>query len=334
VFATGLTPEVWRGLRDDPRHPLVNKGIRGQYPPGSTFKMVTALAALDAGVVTPQTTVFCPGHMQLGEARFHCWKAYGHGRMALVDALAESCDVYFYEIARRVGVDAIAATARRFGLGEPVGIDLPGEQPGLVPTSAWKKQRFGVPWQRGETLVIGIGQGYMLTTPLQLALMTARLCNGGRAVRPWFVRGPEAHVADGRGLAPASIGVRPQHLAWVLQGMSEVVNGRRGTARQARLADPAVLLAGKTGTAQVRRITKSERLSGAHKRRDRPWHERDHALFVAYAPVAAPRFAVAVVVEHGESGAKTAAPIARDIMAKALDITPRPAGPDALAQAR
>lgn len=331
VFAAGLTPEVWKKLRDDPAHPLVNKCIRGQYPPGSTFKMMTALAALEAGVVTPRTEIFCSGVVQLGEAKFHCWKSTGHGRMSLIDGLAQSCDCYFYELARRVGVDGIAAMSKRFGLGAPVGVDLPGEQAGLVPTAAWKKQRFGVPWQKGETLVIGIGQGYMLTTPLQLALMTARLCNGGRAVKPWFVRGPTGHVAQGQGGAAPPVGVQAAHLRWVLQGMGEVVNGRRGTARQARLEDPSILLAGKTGTAQVRRITKSERLTGSHKRKDRPWADRDHALFVCFAPVDVPRFAVAVVVEHGESGAKTASPMARDIMAKTIEIDPRPARPGIVA---
>jgi penicillin-binding protein 2 len=324
VFTNGLTSEVWRSLRDDPRHPLVNKSIRGQYPPGSTFKMITALAALEAGVITHTTEVFCPGHLSLGNARFHCWRAGGHGRMALVPALAQSCDVYFYDVARRVGVDAIAAMAGRFGLGEPLGIDLPGEQGGLVPTSEWKKQRFGVPWQRGETVIVGIGQGYLTATPLQLAVMTARLCNGGKEVHPWFVEGDRAHVAEGRDAPAASLGLKEANLRWVLQGMHDVIHGGRGTARAAALPLEGVLMGGKTGTAQVRRITKAERASGAHKRKDRPWKDRDHALFVCFAPFEAPRYAVSVIVEHGESGSKTAGPIARDIMARALEIDRAP----------
>jgi penicillin-binding protein 2 len=282
--------------------------------------MITALAALEAGLVTPTTEVFCPGHMSLGNARFHCWRARGHGRMQLVQALAQSCDVYFYEIARRVGVDVIAAMAQRFGLGGQLGIDLPGEQSGTVPTTEWKKKRFGVSWQKGETLIVGIGQGFLTATPLQLAIMTARLCNGGRAVHPWFVQGEAAHVGEGQGEAPPEVGVSSANLHWVLQGMREVVHGSRGTARSAALPLEGVLMGGKTGTAQVRRITKADRASGAYKRKDRPWNERDHALFVCFAPFDAPRLAVSVVVEHGESGSATAGPIARDIMHKALEL--------------
>lgn len=321
-FTNGLRADIWKQLRDDPRHPLVNKCIRGQYPPGSTFKMVTALAALEGGVATHTSEVFCPGFMSLGNSRFHCWKEHGHGRVGLVQALEQSCDVYFYEMARRVGVDAIATTARRLGLGEALGVDLPGERPGLIPTRAWKQEALRQPWQKGETLVCGIGQGFVLATPLQLAVMTARLCNGGRAVRPWFARrdtGPDG----GNPRAPApSIGIKPEYLDWTLRGMHAVVHGGRGTARAAALPIAGVEMGGKTGTSQVRRISKAERAVGAHKRKDRPWEDKDHALFVCYAPYTEPRYAVVVVVEHGESGAKAAAPIARDIMTKALQLDP------------
>ena len=188
AFLGRLSHQQWKEWRDSPRTPLVNKCIRGQYPPGSTFKMIVGLAALEAGLVTPSYDVFCGGYTSLGNARFHCWKS--HGRVALHQAIAQSCDVYFYDLARRVGVDGIAAMANRFGLGDVLGLDLPGERPGLVPTSQWKRDTLGEPWQRGETLVVGIGQGFMLATPLQLAIMTARMCNGGRAVKPWFVRAP------------------------------------------------------------------------------------------------------------------------------------------------
>lgn len=321
-FTNGIDPTTWKTLLENPLHPLVDKCIRGEYPPGSTFKMITALAALEANVVGPNYEVYCPGFVALGNTRFYCWKEGGHGTLSLVEAIAQSCDVYFYDLARRVGVDAIAAMAARFGLGARLGIDLPGEKPGNVPTREWKKRRFGSPWQKGETLVTGIGQGYVLATPLQLAVMTARLANGGRAVSPWLVRRARAEAMDPTGVAWPSIGVSEASLRSVLQGMWEVVNGRRGTARGARLDLPGVELAGKTGTSQVRRITRAERLTGAHKRTDIPWEERDHALFVCFAPFASPRYAVAVVVEHGGSGARAAAPIAKDIMTRTLEIDP------------
>jgi penicillin-binding protein 2 len=315
AFLGRLSHQQWKEWRDSPRTPLVNKCIRGQYPPGSTFKMITGLAALEAGLVTPNYDVFCGGYTSLGNTRFHCWKS--HGRVAFHEALSQSCDVYFYDLARRVGVDGIAAMAKRFGLGDTLGLDIPGEQPGLVPTSQWKRETLGESWQRGETLVIGIGQGFMLTTPLQLAIMTARMCNGGRAVKPWFVR-------DGREPLPevGSIGVSKVNLDHALKGMQMVVNAQRGTAHRHRLTLPDVQMGGKTGTSQVRRITRAERAAGLHKRKDRPWEHRHHALFVCYAPTAAPRYAISVIVEHGQSGSAAAAPIARDIMTKVLELDP------------
>jgi penicillin-binding protein 2 len=318
AFHNGISRDLWKELRDNPRTPLVNKCIRGQYPPGSTFKMMTALAGLEEGAISAASGVYCPGVFRLGSARFHCWKEGGHGSLRLVEAIEQSCDVFFYETARRVGVDGVAAMARRFGLGAPLGVDLPGELPGMIPTREWKKQRFGQPWHPGETIVTGIGQGFVLATPLQLAIMTARLCNGARAVRPWF-------VATAAEPAP-SIGINQAHLELVLRGMRNVVHGRRGTARQAQLGLDGIEMAGKTGTSQVKRISRAERAAGAHKRKDRPWKERDHALFVCFAPVAAPRYAVAVIVEHGEGGSRTAAPIARDIMRKALELAPDTSG--------
>ena len=319
AFANGLSQETWRAWASNPKAPLVNKAITGQYPPGSTFKMVVALAALEAGVAGPDHEVHCAGFMQLGRHRFHCWRPYGHGKLRLVDAIAQSCDVYFYDLARKVGIEAIAEMARRFGLGQRLEIDLPGERPGLVPDSAWKLATRGVPWQKGETLVVGIGQGFMQATPLQLAVMTARLANGTHAVRPWLARPPGGAEAP---LEAPPLGVSEWALRFVKEGMHRVINGERGTAREARLPDPAIAMAGKTGTSQVRRISRAERLSGPLKNEDKPWEERDHALFVAFAPYREPRYAVAVVVEHGGSGSKAAAPIARDIMAKALELDP------------
>lgn len=315
AFTGRLSHQQWKEWRDNPRTPLVNKSIRGQYPPGSTFKMMVALAALEAGLVTPAYDVFCGGSVSLGKTKFHCWKS--HGRLAMHEAIAQSCDVYFYDLARRAGVDGIAAMARRFGLGATLGLDLPGEQPGLVPTSQWKRETLGEPWQKGETLVIGIGQGYMLATPLQLAIMTARLCNGGRAVTPWFYRDPAAAPVE-----IGSVGVSQASLDHVLKGMSMVVNSQRGTAYRQRLKLDGVQMGGKSGTSQVRRITRAERAANLHKRKDRPWEHRDHALFVCFAPTDRPRYAVSVIVEHGQSGSGAAAPIARDIMTRVLEIGP------------
>jgi penicillin-binding protein 2 len=319
AFANGLSQETWRAWVNNPKAPLVNKAIAGQYPPGSTFKMIVALAALEAGVAGPEHEVLCPGFMQLGQHRFHCWRQWGHGKLTLVDAIAQSCDVYFYDLARKVGLEGIAEMARRFGLGQRLDIDLPGERPGLVPDRAWKLATRGVPWQKGETLVVGIGQGFMQVTPLQLAVMTARIANGGQAIRPWLALPPGGKEGP---LEAPPLGVSEWALRFVKEGMHRVINGERGTAREARLPDPEITMAGKTGTSQVRRISRAERLTGVVKNEEKPWEERDHALFVAFAPYRKPRYAIAVVVEHGGSGSKAAAPIARDIMAKALELDP------------
>ncbi|HEX6111810.1 MAG TPA: penicillin-binding protein 2 [Geminicoccaceae bacterium] len=317
ALVDGVGQETWRAWLSDPKAPLVNKAVAGQYPPGSTFKMIVALAALEAGVVGPDHAVFCPGFMHLGGHRFHCWRAWGHGKLTLVDAIAQSCDVYFYDLARKVGIDGIAEMARRFGLGQRLEIDLPGERPGLVPDKAWKLAARGVPWQTGETLVVGIGQGFLQATPLQLAVMTARIANGAQAVRPWLARPPRGAEGSAQN---RPLGVSEWSLRFVKEGMHKVVNGERGTARVARL--PNAEMAGKTGTSQVRRISRAERMTGVRKNEEKSWEERDHGLFVAFAPYRAPRYAVAVVVEHGGSGSQSAAPIARDIMAKALELDP------------
>ena len=316
LFTNGLKRTVWTELSTSPRTPLVNKCIRGQYPPGSTFKMMTAMAALEAGIITPSYRVHCSGSTWIGAAEFHCWKDHGHGRLDLLQALGQSCDVYFYDVARRTGIDTIAVMANRFGLGQVVGVDLPGEQPGNIPTTAWKKHRFGVGWHKGETLVCGIGQGYVNATPLQLAVMAARLATG-RKIVPALVHGPAT-------APPEPLGVSQANLEAVLRGMREVVHGGRGTARQAALDLPGIEVAGKTGTSQVRRMTATERAMGAERRKklEVPWVQRDHALFVCFAPYQDPRYAVSVVVEHGVGGAKVAAPIARDIMRKALELEP------------
>jgi len=316
AFNRGLGTEEWRGLINNPRAPLTNKAVAGTYAPGSTFKIAVALAALEKGVITPDTHFSCFGHLKLGNAKFHCWKKWGHGSMDLREALGQSCDVYFYEVAKRTGIDQITAMAKRLGLGQTSGIDLPNERSGLLPDRDWKMAATGTPWQIGETLIAGIGQGYVLTTPLQLAVMTARVANGGHAVEPRLTR---AILKPGQQEAPhrepvKNLGLVPAHVQVVREGMSRVVNGPRGTARRAAIKEPGMGMAGKTGTSQVRRITKAEREAGVFKNEDLPWERRDHALFVGYAPVDAPKYAVAVIVEHGGGGSKVAAPIARDIL--------------------
>lgn len=324
AFNLGLSSKAWRALVSHPRAPLINKSIAGQYPPGSTFKMLVALAGLEAGVITPEHRVFCKGFTQLGNARFHCWRHRygGHGWMDMEQAIAQSCDIYFYDLAKRLGVDRIAEMAHRFGLGEVFDIELKGERRGLVPTKDWKLAVTGVPWQKGETLITGIGQGYLLATPLQLAVMTARLANGGVAVKPRLVRSKLAKDDTSKAEPPPHIGVSRSNLNIIMKSMSEVVNGKRGTARRYKLDDDiGVLMAGKTGTAQVRRITKAERRAGGKLADDTPWEERDHGLFVAFAPVSAPRYAVAVVIEHGGSGSY-AAKIAKDVLTDVLQRDP------------
>lgn len=310
LFAGGISSQDWRRLLNDPYNPLSNKAVTGQYSPGSTFKMMTALAALEAGVVSTETSVWCPGHMQLGNHRFHCWRHYGHGWMELGDAIEQSCDVYFYDLALRVGVDRIAAMANRFGLGQSLGLDLPAESEGLIPTQAWKEATLGEPWHKGESLVSAIGQGFVLTTPMQLAVMTARLVNGGKAVTPRLA------VADPADVNPVfpDIGVSAASLQAVVKGMVAVMSGSRGTARASQIDIEGMQMGGKTGTSQVKRISMAERASGIIKQEDRPWKDRHHALFVGFAPVQAPRYATAVIVEHGGSGSSSAAPLARDIL--------------------
>jgi len=312
-FVTGLSSRSWRRLVNDPHTPLINKAISGLYAPGSTFKMVVALAALEANIVRPDNRIFCRGFTQLGNARFHCWKKHGHGWQDIYDAHKNSCDVYFYDIAKRIGVDRIAAMARKLGLGEKTGVDLPSEKGGVIPTRAWKKALIGTPWQQGETLISGIGQGFILTTPLQLAVMTARLANGGEAVTPRLVR-PER--IDGKDDTPKfkKLAISRASLDVIRDGMNQVTNEHGGTAYRARISEKGMEMSGKTGTAQVWRISKAEREMRVLKNHERPWRKRDHALFVGYAPSDDPRYAVAVVVEHGGGGSKVAAPIARDLL--------------------
>ena len=319
LFNRGLSSGEWQSLISNPRAPLINKAIAGRYSPGSTFKMCVILAALERGVISETSKVFCSGFLEFGDARFHCWKKHGHGLVDAREALIQSCDVFLYDVARRTGMERIAAMARRLGFGTKLGVDLPGEQAGLVPTPKWKRGAMDAPWHQGETLIAGIGQGYLLVTPLQLAVMMARLSNGGFAVTPHLTRSVAELRTPGDKASSAfsSIGISPRHLELVREAMIDVVNIPRGTAFRARITDPAFTMGGKTGTVQVRRISKAEREKGVRKNKDMPWKERDHALFVGFAPVHNPRYAVAVVVEHGGGGSSVAAPIARDVLLEA-----------------
>jgi penicillin-binding protein 2 len=344
IFNTGLTQKTWNSLVHNPLSPLTNKAIAGQYAPGSTFKMMVALAGLEAGI-SPETTTYCPGFMRLGKGRFHCWKRQGHGRVNMYEGIKYSCDVFFYDLARKIGIDRIAEMANRFGLGAPVEIDLPGERGGTIPTRAWKRANYGEAWQGGETLVSAIGQGFVLATPLQLAVMVARIANGGYAVKPRMTRppAPSAEPAaaapepgtgaggEGDGVTAASefpsLDISEAHMRVIHKAMDLVTNSRRGTAYRARIKEEGWEMAGKTGTSQVRRITMAERAAGITKNEDLPWRRRDHALFVSFAPVDRPRYACAVVVEHGGGGSKVAAPIARDILIETQRLDPAATDP-------
>ena len=314
LFVRGISGTDFNALLENDHRPLVNKTVQGMYPPGSTFKMVTALAALDAGVTDGQERVFCPGHMDVSGNRFHCWKRGGHGRVAMVTALSESCDVYFYEMAQRCGIDRINEMSTRLGLGIRYDLPITSVAGGLNPTREWKRNNRNAEWLVGDTVNASIGQGFVLSTPLQLAVMTARLASN-TAVLPRLVRDP----LDRAETVAASLDLRPEWLRMIRRGMYETVNDRRGTAYSSRVVAEGQVMAGKTGTSQVFSITRAEREAGIRRQEDLPWNRRNHALFVDFAPFDNPRIAVAVVVEHGGGGSSAAAPIGRDITLAALN---------------
>ncbi len=317
MMTQGLSQEDWNALLKNERNPLTNKAISGQYSPGSTFKMVVAMAALESGIIKPETRSFCAGKMSLGNHVFHCWKKQGHGHLNVVEALQHSCDIFFYETAQKVGIEKIAEMARRFGLGAKMNIGLENEKAGLIPDKEWKLRRFGEPWQQGESLISGIGQGYILTTPLQLATMTARLVNGGYAVMPTFTKLSDADKGKIK-----KIDVSQANLELMKEGMYAVVNKPGGTAFMSQFNYQGERMGGKTGTTQVRRITMKERREGIKKEEELPWRLRNHALFVGYAPHDNPKYAVAVLVEHGGGGSSVAAPLAGKILKEAVMLDP------------
>ena len=318
VFLKPLSQETWTGLNDARSRPLINKAISGIYPPGSTFKMVVALCALEHGLVSLDEKISCNGGLDVSNRRFHCWKKNGHGAMTLRRALRESCDVFFYTIALRLGIEKISETANQLGLGVMPDLDLSSVKQGLTPTKAWKQRIKQEGWYPGDTANSSIGQGFVLATPLQLAIMTARLASG-RAVKTRLINAVGGKMVPVG--TPAPLAIKPEHLQVIREGMFDVSNHKRGTAFYSRIKEAGKEMAGKTGTSQVRRIAASERQTGVIKNKDLQWNQRDHALFVGFAPYDNPRYAISVVVEHGGSGSATAAPIARDIMTKTLNLS-------------
>ena len=311
-FSNGISAKRWESLLEHERKPLMNKAIRGLYAPGSTFKMLVALAALEEDLVDPDEKVTCNGAFDFAGERFHCWTQGGHGATNMVQALEKSCDVYFYDLALRVGINRIEAMAKKFGFGVATGIDLSGEKAGTVPGRDWKRANFDTGWRSGETIITAIGQGYLLSTPLQMVRMAAALANGGRLVTPRLTKPSQA-------LPPSTqIDIDPLNLALINAGLYRAVNRPDGTAYASSLLIKGRRMAGKTGTVQVRRISQAERETGVIPNSKLDWHLRDHSLFVGYAPYNTPRYAISVVIEHGGGGAQVAAPISRDIMVHLL----------------
>ncbi len=315
LFTNGISYKHWNALLKNERTPLVNKAVSGQYSPGSTFKVVVALAALEAGVIDLNTRFNCSGGLDVGNIRFHCWRHSGHGSLNVVEALKHSCDIFFYETAMKLGIDKIHDMAVKLGMGNVLEVGLDNEKAGIIPTKAWKKARFGTSWTQGDAANSGIGQGYVLVTPLQLATMLARVVNGGYAVQPTFIKPTEKELSKIKRLD-----ISTKNIEIVKRGMFEVVNGTGGTAGRARFNINGAMMGGKTGTTQVRRISMKERSSGILRDEQLPWRLRNHALFIGFTPVDNPRYSVAVIVEHGSSGSGVAAPIASKILQEALQL--------------
>ncbi|NVL90238.1 MAG: penicillin-binding protein 2 [Desulfobacterales bacterium] len=313
AFAEGMTYELWNNLASDQFHPMENKAIQGQYPPGSTYKIVTAIAGLEEGVITEHTRLFCPGHYRYGNRTFRCWRRGGHGSMNIIDALAQSCDVFFYQVGEKLGVDRLARYANACGLGSPTGIDLDKEANGLVPTSVWKLNRMGIPWQGGETLSVAIGQGFNLVTPVQMLSLISAVANGGIRYKPSVVgrvESPDGSLVEKQ--LPVALGrfsASTKTLQLIMRGLVDAVNKTTGTGWIVRI--PGVNVAGKTGTAQVVALEEDDK---GKPLESQPRHLRDHAWFIAFAPAEEPKIAVAVLIEHGGHGSKAAGPVAREMI--------------------
>ena len=320
-FAEGITSGSWRKLINDEMHPLQNRSIHSQYPPGSTYKIAVAYAALEEGVIDPETTIYCPGHFKLGRGRYRCWKKSGHGAVNLHDALVQSCDVYFYTLGHRMGIDTLARYAKKFGFGTPAGIGLSREKSGLVPSTQWKLKNRKKAWLLGETISASIGQGYNLVTPLQQANMMAAVANGGMLLKPYIVKRIEepggTTIKEFFPEIRGQIAGSSENLEVIRKALRDVVNGVRGTGKRSRLKN--IIVSGKTGTVQVVRMKSNEELE---KEDEVPYKYRDHAWFVAFAPYEKPEIAVAVLVEHGGHGGTTAAPIAKKVFKKYFQLYP------------
>ncbi len=306
IFSNELETNVWNNLKNNSRSPFLNRSMSGVYPPGSTIKMAVALAALENGIIDYNTKFYCNGLKELGSSTFHCWAKDGHGKLNLMEAIEQSCDVFFYELGLKVGIDKIALMMKKLGLGQFYDVEINDKSKGVVPNIEWKLKRDGLQWSMGETLNASIGQGYLLTTPLQLTTMVSRIANGKFSITPTLMMNKNQDRFE-------PLNINPQHLEFIKKSMERVVKGINGTARNYRIGSNKIEMAGKTGTVQVVRISEAEREKGLIKNEDRPWKKRDHALFVGYAPTSKPKYSISVVVEHGGSGSSVAAPIARDI---------------------
>ncbi len=349
LFLYGVNPKIWKTIKNDPLKPLLNKTVSGLYSPGSTIKPIVALSALENDIVSTNFKVNCRGHknpLELYGGRYHCWKKEGHGYMSLRNAIKQSCDTYFYEAARLLGVDRLNLTAKKFGLGEVVLGNYFNEKKGIVPSTRWKKEAIGQNWYLGETLINGIGQGYIQTTPLQLCLMTAQLANGGHKIYPKIIfdKNSESveNIKNKMKLSEANINDESdyiertekdfnpnkktypalyrnkENIKFVLDALFRSTNELYGTSFSSRIEDPKYQFAGKTGTAQVKRITDEERELDL-KTSQIPYKQRDHAWYIAFGPYKNPRYAVSILVEHGGSGSKTAAPIANKLFKVVID---------------
>jgi len=319
-FVHGITSEDWQDLINDAKKPLINKSIAGVYPPGSTIKPIVALSALEHDVVSPNTINECKGEIELYGHKYHCWKEKGHGFLRLREAIKQSCDIYFYEVARKLGVDRLAVTANKFGLGNKVFDILNEERTGLVPTTKWKLKNIGKGWVLGETLLAGIGQGYFQATPIQLCLMAAQLANGGHKIEPKIIYNEQAlqPTIDASSKRFKQLYRNQENVKFVLDAQFGATNEPMGTSYGSRHVKSEYIFAGKTGTSQTRSITEEERELKL-KQKDLPYKKRDHALFIAFAPYKNPRYAFSIVIEHGGSGSSNAAPIAKKIIKKVLD---------------
>ena len=319
-FVHGIDTKDWQDLINDDKKPLINKSIAGLYPPGSTIKPLVALSALENDVISPNTTTECKGVIELYGHTYHCWKEKGHGFLRLREGIKQSCDIYFYEVARRLGVDRLAETANKFGLGNKVLDILDEERTGLVPSTKWKLKNIGRGWLLGETLLAGIGQGYIQVTPIQLCLMTAQLANGGYKIKPKIIYNEQAlqSTTDASREQFGQLYRNQENVKFVLDAQFGATNEPMGTSYRSRHVKPEYIFAGKTGTSQIRSITEEERELKI-KQKDLPYKRRDHALFTAFAPYKNPRYAFSVVIEHGGAGSSAAAPLAKKVIKKVLD---------------